>query len=346
MQKALFFTTFIFLTVLTLKAQTDQDTFSEKDKADDYGRFTGKYETEGTVIQFALLNEMLVLIVPGAPVQELKYTGENEFKSVVFKGQYFIFTETNGSITGVTTKDQHGTHTGKKISGNATVLSEAMDSLLVLRKSTEHFVFHYSATDSAIIDTISFDMEQNYKRILNDFKLEKIPTVNVRVYPSLKSFHNGINFPDAPDQVLATAFGKDDIRMVSPNNPGPEGWMLTHFAPHEFTHCVHLNLDYSPNNPRWLWEGVAQYEAGWFFDPKELEEIKKKEFPRLADLNNGMEYMLGFVLIEAIRDLWGFDAVIGLIKNQGDVQKVLKLNERQFEELVFGQIYQKYIQDQ
>ncbi len=133
--------------------------------------------------------------------------------------------------------------------------------------------------------------------------------------------------------------------MVSPNNAGPEGWMLPILRPHEFTHCVHLNIDYSPNNPRWLWEGVAQYEAGWFFDPNELEIIRKKEFPRFADLNNGTEYMLGFVLIEAIKDIWGFDAVIRLIKDQGDVQKVLKTNEHQFEEKVFEHIYEKYIQN-
>jgi hypothetical protein len=58
-----------------------------------------------------------------------------------------------------------------------------------------------------------------------------------------------------------------------------------------------------------------------------------------------MEYMLGFALIEAIKDIWGFDAVISLIKNRGDVQKVLSINESQFEEKVFGHIYEKYVQN-
>jgi hypothetical protein len=193
------------------------------------------------------------------------------------------------------------------------------------------------------VDTIAIDMEKNYKRILNDFKLKAIPNVSVRIYPDLVSFHKGINFPDAPDQVLATSFGKDDIRMVTPNNAGPEGWMLSHFAPHEFTHCVHLNIDYSPNNPRWLWEGVAQYEARWFFDPAELEVIKQKQFPSFADLNNGMEYMLGYVIIEAIKDLWGFDTVIDLIKSRGDVKKILKTDEKLFEKKIYEHIYRKYI---
>jgi hypothetical protein len=333
---------FIIVYALSLKAQTHSDAkVSEKNHVNQHGRFVGKYEMEGTVIQFALQNGMLVLIVPGSPIQELKYKAKNEFESATFKDQRFIFTENHGKVIGVITKDQRG----KKVSDSVEILSQVMDSLLVFRKSTEHFLFLYGANDSVSVSTIAIDMEKNYRRILDDFKLENIPTVNVRIYPDLKSFHNGINFPDASDQVLATAFGKDDIRMVSPKNAWPEGWMLVHFAPHEFTHCVHLNIDYSPNNPRWLWEGIAQYEAGWFFDPKELEFMRKKEFPRLTDLNNGMEYMLGFVLIEAIKDIWGFDAVIRLIKNQGDAQKVLKIEERLFEEKVYGHIYEKYVQN-
>jgi hypothetical protein len=187
------------------------------------------------------------------------------------------------------------------------------------------------------------DMEKNYGRILRDLKLTKIPTVSVRIYPDLESFHKGINFPGAPDQVLATAFGKDDIRMVSPNNAGPERWMLAYAAPHEFTHVVHLNISYAPNNPRWLWEGVAQYEAKWFFDPAELDFIRKKEFPALADLNNGMEYMLGFAVIEAITNIWGSEAIIGLIKTNGDVQRTLGLSQPLFEEKLFQYIHDKYV---
>jgi len=252
--------------------------------------------------------------------------------------------EDNGQVVEVNTGAQQGAFKGKKIADNVELFSVAMDSILTFHKSTEHFLLRYSGVDAVIADTIAMDMEKNYTRILHDFKLEKIPLVTVRIYPDLESFHRGINFPGAPDQVLATAFGKDDIRMVSPRNAGPERWMLAYAAPHEFTHCVHLNVDYSPNNPKWLWEGVAQYEARWFFDPNELESIKKKEFPSLASLDQGMEYMLGFVVIEAIKDLWGFDTVINLIKNHGDVQKVLNIDQIKFEEKIFERIYSKYVQ--
>jgi hypothetical protein len=53
--------------------------------------------------------------------------------------------------------------------------------------------------------------------------------------------------------------------------------------------------------------------------------------------------MLGYVIIEAIKEVWGMDAVIGLIKNRGDVPKVLGLTNAAFERQVFDRIYNKYI---
>ncbi len=332
----------ILMVCCAIILQAQPNSTSEKGKYP-HSRFVGKYQMEAAVIQFAIQNDVLVLVVPGAPIQKLKSIGKNRFKSTVFIDQIFAFEEESGKVTGVVSADGSRTVRGEKISDQSELESISMDSILPLRKSTRHFLFLYGPTDSITVDSIAIEMERSYNKILSDFKLKRIPNVAVRIYPDLTSFHKGINWPNAPDQVLATAFGKDDIRMVSPTNAGPERWMLAYVAPHEFTHCVHLNIDYSPNNPRWLWEGVAQYEAGWFFDPNDLEIIRKKQFPSLADLNNGMEYMLGYVIIEAIKELWGFDTVIRLIKNQGDVEKVLKIEGKLFEEKIFGHIHQKYI---
>jgi len=130
--------------------------------------------------------------------------------------------------------------------------------------------------------------------------------------------------------------------MTSPNSKGADSLMFMKGVTHEFTHSVHLNIDYSPNNPRWLWEGVAMFEADWFIDPKETAIIKNKMYPQLASLNNGMEYELGYVITEAIKDIWVFDTVIHLVKKRGDVQTVLKLSEKEFEQKVFDQICKKY----
>src|SRR5690606_30874184 len=78
-------------------------------------RFVGGYEMEGTVIQFSLQKEALVLIVPGAPVQNLENVGKNEFKSTVFKDQHFVFVEHSGKVTEVISEQSGETFRGKKI---------------------------------------------------------------------------------------------------------------------------------------------------------------------------------------------------------------------------------------
>jgi hypothetical protein len=306
-------------------------------------RFVGKYQFEEMILQFGLHKDQLVLVVPGAPTQILETAGKMKFRSRDFDDLEFEFIERERKITEVVSTEKGQKAIGKKIAAKADFTSEVMDSLLVFTYSTEHFVFKYSSYDSTIIDTLSLRMERDYDRILADFKLKQIPAVTVRVYPDLKSFHLGINLPNGPDEVLGTAFGKNDLRIVSPQNAGSQQWMLVYALPHEFTHCVHLTIDYAPNNPRWLWEAVAQYEAGWFFNPKDAGIVSKKDFPAFNNLTNGMEYMLGYVIIEAVRERWGADAVIELIKNRGNTQKALKLDQKMFEEKVVDYIVEKYL---
>jgi hypothetical protein len=306
--------------------------------------YTGKYEANGIVVQVALIKKSLVLIVPGAPIQKMVPAGVHQFKSSSFSDEVFHFVMKNGKTEAMISQRGEQSMELKKISDIPDDFTNT-DRLLPLKRSTKHFRFLYTWIDSANINLIVSRLEADYTKILADLNVKKIAVVTVRIYPDIKSFHQGINFPNAPEMVLATAFGKDDIRMVSPDATGADSSMLMQGLTHEFTHCVHLNIDYAPNNPRWLWEGLAMFESGWFFHPKEIDIIKNKNFPQLATLGNGMEYMLGYVIIEAIKDIWGFDTVIELVKKRGNVQAVLKLNEKEFEEKIFQHIYNKYLRD-
>jgi hypothetical protein len=304
--------------------------------------YTGKYEANGMIVQVVLMNKSLVLVVPGAPVQKLIPAGKDQFRTDAFSDELFRFVMKDGKTEAMISQRGDQSLELKKISDTPDDFTST-DALLPLKKSTTHFRFLYTKADSANIDLVGKRLEAGYSKILADLKVKNIPVITVRLYPDLKSFHAAINFPQAPDNVLATAFGKDDIRMVSPVAAGVDSAMLMQGLTHEFTHCVHLNIDYAPNNPRWLWEGIAMYESDWFLHPKEIESIKNKSFPQLAMLGNGMEYMLGYVIIEAIKDIWGFDTVINLIKKRGNIQAVLNLSEAKFEEQIFLHIYKKYI---
>ena len=332
---------FLFFHFLALIFLPASPAFSQA--AIPFANLTGKYKFEGgLVVQFTTKNEKLFLITPGAPLQEMKRVNRNEYQSKSIKDGLFRFIEKKDTIFLISSNAQ-GSMQARKISLEIEDYSEAMDSLLNLRKRTKHFEFHYSNADSDFVDSVAMNLEGRYNKILADFGLKSLPLTRAKIYPDLKSFHLAINSPGAPPQVLATAFGKNEFRMASPSAWGDETGTMIQNIIHEFTHCVHLNIDYSPNNPKWLWEGVAMYEAGWFLNPGELEQIRNRNFPALKDLNNGMEYMLGYVIIEAIKDKWGFNAVINLIKHQGNTQQVLGIPQNEFEEIIFSSIYRKYI---
>lgn len=332
-----FFTMVSLIIVFSVCAQTG------KTNRPQLLKYIGTYETNGFEIQVALHQGGLVLVVPGAPLQELIWLHDNKFRSDSFEDALFVFLEQNGIVNGLVSESAGNSTELRKIS-NVAYKIDATDSLLTLSKSTKNFIFLYGPVDSLTIPILAGRLENDYHKILSDFGLKSLPKTTVRVYPDLESFHRGINFPYAPDQLLATAFGKDDFRMTSPSSVEPaDSLLLVKMVTHEFTHCVHLNIDYSPNNPRWLWEGVANFEAGWFVNPGEVDVVKDKAIPPLAMLNNGLEYELGYVIIEAIKEIWSFEKVVELIKKRGEIQAVLHVSPEEFENKIYKHIYAKYL---
>lgn len=309
----------------------------------EYKVYAGIYETNGFRVQIAVYHDTVTLVVPGAPLQKLIPNGNHRFKSADYNDSYFLFIAEGKKIVRMVSQDSHNAVELIKVSDTPDALNKG-DSLLSRKKSTRHFIFLFSDVDTVTVDTLAATLESSYQKIVTDFNIKGLPVITVRIYPTAESFHNGINFPGAPPNILATAFGKNDARMISPHAvTAKEGAMLTHHIAHEFVHCVHLNIDYAPNNPRWLWEGIAMYESGWFMNPAEIDVIKNNTFPSLMSLNNGLEYELGYVIMEAIHDLWGFNTILDLIKKRGDTNACLQISQEEFDRRVFNHIYQKYI---
>lgn len=304
-------------------------------------KYIGKYEANGMIVQVTSSDKSLLLLVPGAPPQKLIPKGTNTFKTDEFSDETFIFYGKNNKIEKLVSQRPGFSLELKKIA-DSTDSFTSLDHLMNLKRVSEHFVVMHGPTDSSKVLSMINELENNYSRILKDLKVDKMPLITVRIYPDRSSFLKGINFPNAPDFVMATAFGTDDIRMVSPN-AGVDSEMLMKGVVHEFVHCVHLSIEYAPNNPRWLWEGLAMYESKWFFDPKEVDFIKDQKFPSLDSLNDGSEYMLGYVIIEAVKEIWDFDVVLQLIKNRGKAYPIVKIGNNEFSQKVFQYIYRKYV---
>lgn len=214
---------------------------------------------------------------------------------------------------------------------------------------SEHFTFHYTATDKGSIFQLRDKLEENHDRIVEDLKPLEMPKVQMNIYPNLAEFHKGINRKEAGNYLAGVALEPDKMSIVSPNFPGPEHSYdsIMKVAVHEFTHVVTNNLTAYLAFPSmsWLYESIACYEADQFQDPKEMGSLLSGKYPTLAQLNKDTQltYRLGYTIIEYIRDTWGMSAVRDLITSSGNMPAVLGKNEADFEKGWYEFVKGKYL---
>ncbi|MCF8010749.1 MAG: hypothetical protein K9L17_05550 [Clostridiales bacterium] len=221
-------------------------------------------------------------------------------------------------------------------------------------KETEHFNFYYTNVDDSSIGEISSTLEDNFDRIVNDLKPKSLPKFSVRIYPDLETYHKATGRPNAPDWSVGGFSGNREINMVSPNNPGPthtyEEMLVV--AVHEFAHGVtrHVAKDSYKHVPKWLKEAVALYEANQIRDSNNLEFMRKGNYPRFLQIVDNKDdykviYSIGYTIIEYVVDKWDIASVRELIKNKGDVQKVLGVSPNDFQQGWYNFVKEKYLEE-
>jgi hypothetical protein len=87
------------------------------------------------------------------------------------------------------------------------------------------------------------------------------------------------------------------------------------------------------NNPRWLWEAVALYEAGQVVDPRGLAYMTSLQPPALADMNSFADlriYDVGGLIGAFVVDTWGQEALARLVRANGNASAVLGVDEATF----------------
>src|SRR6185436_13502847 len=103
---------------------------------------------------------------------------------------------------------------------------------------------------------------------------------------------------------------------------------------HEFAHCVSMRLNPTiPNNPRWLWESVALFEALQYDDARTRPLVTTGPVPSLTQLSsfdNTTVYGVGAWLGLFIVDTKGRDTYRALIRANGDLGRVLGMTETAF----------------
>jgi hypothetical protein len=219
----------------------------------------------------------------------------------------------------------------------------------ILSQSNITFKFKlYDDLDVDSITPIKNKLESNAGRIMSDLNVEYSGKFTVHVW------HNNESFLDAQEEKLGMRvyystgyiYGYSEIAVLYIDNPQERinsTGLLYCFTPeeiaeHEFAHCISLRVRSNfTNNPRWLWEAVAIYEANEFYDPKTLDYLISGNYPSINELNNDFNngdyriYQVGYLIIEFIIDKWGKDKYIELIKNSGNVKNVLGISIEEFE---------------
>ena len=213
-------------------------------------------------------------------------------------------------------------------------------------QASSHFSFVlYDGLTQDITVPILKKLEDNYPRILADLKVEMMDPVKIQIWNNETEFQNvikrdlGTNFWGATGYV----YGRNDVRVLNRGS-------AAQIALHEFSHTVSMYVNSRiANNPRWLWEAVAIYEAGELVNPKTLSYLVAGNFPTINELNtdfnsgNQKIYSVGYTLSEFIIQNYGKDKYVDLIKTNGNIASSLGISVLQFESRWKEFVTKKYL---
>jgi len=207
-------------------------------------------------------------------------------------------------------------------------------SQIIIEESNFIFVLHDGLTQSIIVP-INTKLNDNYSRVLNDLEVSSMNKISIKIWNNENNFLNdmeqaiGKRYQGASGWVYSST----DIRVLY------QGSYTSQIALHEFCHAVSLVVNNTiGNNPRWLWEAVALYEAGEFVNPTTISYLVNGDFPTLAELNSDFNtggnkiYSVGYLLSEFIITNWDKSRFVNLIKANGNIEQTLGISTLQFEE--------------
>lgn len=209
---------------------------------------------------------------------------------------------------------------------------------------TTHFKIFYTNLDDGNIMEIADSLENSYPKITSHLQSGELAVVNVRFYESISELRKV--FPDFPLWAVGQATSVSEIHMISPNNPNQDYHTMIRNVIHEFAHCVSMKINNTiGNNPRWLWESVAIYEANLPWDPKMLPYLVNQKPPSLKELNdfsNPSIYAVGYFIAQFIVETYGAKTLKTLIQNNGNLHDTLKMDDEQFTKQWFAFVKKKY----
>ena len=210
--------------------------------------------------------------------------------------------------------------------------------------NTTHFKIYYTVLDDTNIKQIADSLENSYPKITSHLQSGDFPVVNVHFYRNIADLIKV--FPDFPVWAVGQAISISEIHMISPNDPKQDYQTMIRNTKHEFAHCVSMKINSTiGNNPRWLWEAIALYEANFPRDPHMLPYLVSQKPPLLKELNelsNPAIYEVGYFIAQFIVETHGTNALKSLIQNNGNLKNTLKMDDEEFTKQWFAFVKKKY----
>jgi hypothetical protein len=196
---------------------------------------------------------------------------------------------------------------------------------------TAHFIFYADNNfDPFTLQSVKAKLEAEHALIIEHLQPANMTKVKVALWSDAEAFGEAQNnrFPGSSGYVVS----KNEIRILY------SGTHTGQIAVHEFVHAVTLFVDDDfANNPRWLWEAIAIYEADDFIEPSTIPYLVNGNFPSLPELNgdfnkgNQQIYQVGYTLGEFIVSRWGYGNLRTLITNHGNIENALGITTADFE---------------
>lgn len=211
-------------------------------------------------------------------------------------------------------------------------------NVMTLLQSNDRFEFWGLPSEQQAADVLIAELSYNYNRIADSLNTSLSHKIKVYVYQDLQTYHDAINWSDAPDWVVGNASGDDRIDMVTPYNPGPDHdydsilLVVTHEMVHNFINYI-SNGNYIP---KWLHEGTAvylaeQHQNGFCFPINNNNGI----IPTLDELNDGNTfgsiggYQITPTIAEFISEVFGGSEMLSQLMSSGMDYSVLGLSSQQ-----------------
>ncbi|MGH9310587.1 MAG: M56 family metallopeptidase [Vicinamibacterales bacterium] len=201
----------------------------------------------------------------------------------------------------------HGTSASVSGGSSAASLGQATRQT----SKTDHFTIHFPATLDLHAERVAVEAERAYERVSSDLKHNLAFVVPILLFRTRQELEQSASVSQPDD-----AAGSSRDRILLAVDVPADQWrgLITH----EVAHVFGADIVPGMKAPRWIMEGLAEYERGdW--DPSDLAAIRDMvhggSVPSASDLDrgNGLDSRvlstLGHAAFDFIESRWGKNGV-------------------------------------